>query len=84
MQAQQEGQAKLAMMAQQNADQNHIAAAKAQLESQLALRQQNLDAWLQAHEMALKAHQDAQDQKRADNESQAKVKILRKGGALNK
>lgn len=83
-QAQQEMQSKLALMAQKHESDANIAAARAQMEADLAIRQQNLQAWLDAHAMALEASKHAAEQKRADAESQAKVKKLRSGGALNK
>jgi hypothetical protein len=83
-QAQQEGQAKLALMAQQHASENQIAHARADMEANLALRQQNLNAWLEAHQMALDAHKQHHEMQMAANENAAKVKSLRRGGALNK
>jgi hypothetical protein len=75
----QEGQAKLQLMAQKHASDAEIAQAKAQLESQLAVRQQDIQAWLNQQEMALEAHKHAA---RLDN--QAKIAKMKPGGALNK
>jgi hypothetical protein len=84
MQAQQDSQAKIALMAQKGASDAQIAQARMESETQLALRQQNIDAFLQAHEMAIEAHRHAAEQRRAEAESKAKVTSLRKGGKLNK
>jgi hypothetical protein len=66
-------------MAQKHASDAEIAQAKAQLESQLAVRQQDIQAWLNQQEMALEAHKHAA---RLDN--QAKIAKMKPGGALNK
>jgi hypothetical protein len=83
-QAQQEGQAKLALMAQKHESDEAIANARAQMEADLATRQQNLQAWLDAHQMVMDAHQQAHEQRLAESENQAKIKKLRQGGQLNK
>jgi hypothetical protein len=83
-QAQQEGQAKLALMAQQHATDVQIEQYRAQMEADLAVRQQNLQAWVDAHQMALDAHKHAAEMKQKDAESKAKISQMRKGGALNK
>ena len=54
------------------------------LETHLAVQQQALDANLARMKMEMEAHAHAADQARKDAESQAKVKSLRAGGALNK
>ena len=79
-----EGEQQLQMMAAKHAGEAQIEAFRAQHEAELAVRQQNIDAWLQAREMVLQAHAHAAEQKRADNESKAKISSLRRGGALNK
>jgi hypothetical protein len=84
MQAQQEGQAKLALMAQQHQSDAAIQQARAQMEADLALRQQNMQAFLDAHQMALEAHKRAAEMKQKDAESKAKISKLRQGGKLNK
>lgn len=83
-QEQQEAQAKLALMAQQHADQAHIASARAEFEAQLAVRQQNLQAWLDAHQMALDAVKQHHEMTLAANENSARIKKLRQGGRLDK
>lgn len=83
-QAQQEGQIKLQLMAQQHASDAQIAQARAQMEAELAIRQQNLQAWIDAHQMAMDAHKHAAEMKMRDDESRAKIKTMRSGGALNK
>jgi hypothetical protein len=75
----QEGQAKLQLMAQKHASDAEIAQAKAQLESQLAVRQQDIQAWLNQQEMALEAHKHA-----AQLDNQAKIAKMRPGGSLAK
>jgi hypothetical protein len=54
------------------------------MEADLALRQQNMQAFLDAHQMALEAHKHAAEMKQKDAESKAKIGKLRQGGKLNK
>jgi hypothetical protein len=74
----QDNQAKLQLMAQKHASDAQIEQAKAQMESDLALRQQNLQAWLDQQQMVLDAHKHA-----ATLDSQAKIQKLRNGGRLD-
>jgi len=83
-QAQQEGQAKLSLMAQQHATDAQMEQYRAQMEADLAIRQQNLQAWVDAHQMALDAHKHAAEMKHKDAESKAKISKLRSGGSLAK
>lgn len=77
-QAQQEGQAKIQLMAMKHASDAQIAQERAHLEADLALRQQNLQVWLDAHEMVLDAHKH-----HAEMQNQAKISKMRNGGSLN-
>lgn len=79
-----EGQQKLQLMAAQHATQAQIDGAKAQMEAELAIRQQNLQAFIDQQQMALDAHKHANDMAMKQEESKAKIKKLRQGGALNK
>jgi hypothetical protein len=83
-QAQQEGEQKLQLMAQQHASDAAIAQQKASMEAELAVRQQNLDMILQRAQMHMEQQKHEHDMKLKAKESDAKVKTLRKGGALNK
>jgi hypothetical protein len=83
-QAQQEGQQKLALMAQKHESDAAIAQFKSNMEADLAVRQQNLDMMLQRMEMQMEARKHQHDMKLKADESKAKVKTLRRGGALNK
>jgi hypothetical protein len=83
-QAQQEGQQKLALMAQKHESDAAIAQFKSNMEADLAVRQQNLDMMLQRMEMQMEAQKHEHDMKLKADESKAKVKTLRRGGALNK
>jgi hypothetical protein len=77
--AQQEGQQKLALMAAKHQSDAEIATARAQMESDLAVRQQNLQAWLDAQELVLNAHKHA-----AEQDSKVQIAKFRQGGAINK
>jgi hypothetical protein len=54
------------------------------MEAELAVRQQNLDMILQRAQMHMEQQKHEHDMKLKAKESDAKVKTLRKGGALNK
>jgi hypothetical protein len=71
----QEGQQKLALMAQKHESDAAIAEFKAHLESELEIRRQNIEAWLEAHQIAANAATEAQRMKMEKN---------RPGGKLDK
>ena len=79
----QEGLMKIQLMAAQHASDAQIAQAKADREAQLAVRQQNLDAWVAAHEMALEAQKHATDAMHKEAESKSKISKMSKGGKLD-
>jgi hypothetical protein len=83
-QSQEEGQAKLQMMAQKHASDEQIATAKAQLEAEIAVRQQNLQTWLQTQQMALETAKHVHSMSIQHEQSKAKISQMRQGGALNK
>jgi hypothetical protein len=78
VQAQQEGQAKLQLLAAKHASDAEIAQAKAEMESQLAVRQQDLETWLNHQQMIIEAHKHA-----ATLDNQARIAKMRPGGRLD-
>jgi hypothetical protein len=83
-QAQQEGEAKIQMMAAKQASDAQVAQARAELEANLAVRQQNIDTWLQTHQLAMDAARHGQAMAHADAQNEAKINSFKSGGALNK
>jgi hypothetical protein len=80
-QAQQEGQIKLQLMAQQHASDAQIQQARAQLEAELAVRQQNLQAWVDAHQMAMDAHKHAAEMRCATTRARQRSRRCVRAGS---
>jgi hypothetical protein len=72
-------QQKIQLMAQQHVDSAQLEEAKMNAQSALALRQQNLQAWIDKQQMELEASKHA-----ATLDTQQKIAKMRPGGALNK
>jgi hypothetical protein len=83
-QARQEGEAKIQLLAAKSQNDAEVAQARAELEAHLAVRQQNIDTWLQSHQMMMDAAKHQQSMDHADEQHQAKIKTLRSGGNLAK
>lgn len=80
---QQEMEQKLSIMQQAHESQAAIAEQKAQMEAELAVRQQNFDLALGKRQMEMEEERHQQGLAHADAEHQARVKKLRSGGALD-
>jgi hypothetical protein len=76
---QQSDQAKIEAMIQKHASDVQIEQAKAEMESQLAVRQQDLQAFLEQQQMVIDAHKHA-----AEQDAKVQIAKLRPGGAINK
>jgi hypothetical protein len=76
---QQSDQAKIQAMIQKHASDAQIEQAKAEMESQLAIRQQDLETFLQQQQMVIDAHKHA-----ATLDNQARIAKMRPGGSLAK
>lgn len=75
---QQLDQQKLMLMAQKHQDDATLAGAKATTEAELAIRQQNMQAWLDHQQMLLEADRHA-----ATLDNQQKIAKMRPGGRLD-
>jgi hypothetical protein len=76
---QQSDQAKIEAMVAKHASDAQIAQAKDEMESQLAIRQQDLQAFLEQQQMVIDAHKHATEQ-----DTKVQIAKLRPGGSLAK